>query len=102
MNGLNERNYAVVDRSFSKILHNNPKMDPKVALAWAVTAKNSYPAHSGFSIFLLVFWKQPKLPNVMEDKLLALEGVRTSKSLATRIKKIFSSKKKLLHMTCET
>ena len=89
MNGLNERNYAVVDRSFSKILHNNCSMDPKVALVWAVTAKNSYPAHSGFSRFPLVFGKQPELPNVMEDKLLALEGVRTSKCLTTHIKKIF-------------
>ena len=97
MNGLNERNHAVVDRCFSKILHNDPKMDPKVALAWAVTAKNSYPAHSGFSIFLLVFGKQPKLPNVLEDKLPALEGVMTSKSLATRIKKIFHPKKTVKH-----
>ena len=85
MNGLNDRNHVMVDKYFAKILHNDPKMDPEVVVAWAVTAKNSYPGHIGFSSFRLVFGKQPKLPNVMEDKLPALEGVTTSKSLVTPI-----------------
>ena len=33
MNGLNERNHAMVDMCFTKILHNHPEMDPKVVLA---------------------------------------------------------------------
>ena len=41
MNGLNERNHAVVDRCLAKIMYENPGMDPEIALAWAVTAKNS-------------------------------------------------------------
>ena len=85
MNGLNQRNHAVVDRCLAKILHDDLKIDPKVAIAWAVTSKNSYPARGGFSSFQLVFGKQPKLPNAMEDKLPALEAVMTSKSLVTCI-----------------
>ena len=65
MNGLNKRNHAMVDKCFAKILHDDPKMDPKVALVWAITAKDSYPAHGDFSSFQLVFRKQPKLPNIM-------------------------------------
>ena len=73
MNGLNERNHSVVDRCFAKIIDDYPKMDPVVALAWAVTAKNSYPMNGGFTSFQLVFGKDPKLPNIMTDKLPALE-----------------------------
>ena len=57
---------------------NHPKMDTKVALAWAVTAKNSYLMYGGFSSFQLVVGKQPKLPNIMDDKLPALEATTTS------------------------
>ena len=49
MKGLSVRNHAMLDSCFFKILGDNPKMDPKVELAWVVTAKNSYPAHGGFS-----------------------------------------------------
>ena len=77
MNGLNERNHCIVDRCFGKIMTDFPKMDPSIALAWAVTAKNSYPMHGGFSSYQLVYGKNPKLPNIMEDKLPALEGATT-------------------------
>ena len=59
----------------ARILQDNPKMDTNVALAWAVTAKNSYPTHCSFRSFQLVLGKQPKIPNVMEDKLPAQEGL---------------------------
>ena len=68
-------------------------MDGKVALAWAVTAKNSYLGRGGFSSFQVVFRKQPKLPNVMEDKLPDLEGVTTSKFLTTLIMAMHAGRK---------
>ena len=100
-NGLNERNHAVVDRCFGKIMNDNPKMDPTVALAWAVTAKNSYPMYGGFSSFQLVFGKQPKLPNIMEDKLPALEGVTTSQSLAAHITALYAGRKAFSEAMCD-
>ena len=93
MNGLNERNHAVVDRCLAKILVDNPRMDPTIALAWAVTAKNSYPMHGGYSSFQLVFGKQPKLPDIMSDKLPALEGVTTSESVAAHITAMYAGRK---------
>ena len=51
MNGMNERNHCVVDRFFRKILKDEPDMDPIIALAWAVMAKNGFPMHGGFSSF---------------------------------------------------
>ena len=93
MNGLNERNHAVVDRCLAKILCDNPSMDPTIALAWAVTAKNSYPMHGGFSSYQLVFGKQPHLPDIMSDKLPALEGITTSESVAAHITAMYAGRK---------
>ena len=77
----------------AKIMFENPGMDPEVALAWAVTAKNSYPMHGGFSSFQLVFGKQPNLPNILQDKLPALEGVTTSQSVAAHITAMYAGRK---------
>lgn len=93
MNGLNERNHAVVDRCLAKIMFDNPKMNPNIALAWAATAKNSYPMHGGYSSFQLVFGKQPKLPDIMSDKLPALEGITTSESVAAHITAMYAGRK---------
>ena len=43
INDLTKRNHTMVERCFAKILHNNPKINPKVVLAWAVTAKEQLP-----------------------------------------------------------
>ena len=59
MNGLNEQNHSVIDRCFKKIIKDHPKMDPVVALAWAVNAKNSFPMFGGYSSYQLVFGKNP-------------------------------------------
>ena len=91
MNRLNERNHCVVDRCLFKILNDNPKMDPTIALAWAVTAKNSFPMNGGYSSFQLVFGKDPNLPNILTDKLPALEGVTTSQSIAGHINALYAS-----------
>ena len=101
MNGLNERNHSVVDRCFTKIINDYPKMDPVVALAWAVTAKNSYPMNGGFTSFQLVFGKDPKLPNIMTDKLPALEGVTTSESVAAHINALYAVRKAFTEVKCD-
>jgi hypothetical protein len=101
MNGLNERNHCVVDRCFAKIINDYPRMDPTIALAWAVTAKNSFPMTGGFSSFQLVFGKQPKLPNIMTDRLPALEGVTTSESVAAHINALYAGRKAFAEVQCE-
>ena len=101
MNGLNERNHCVVDRCFAKIVNDYPRMDPATALAWAVTAKNSFPMTGGFSSFQLVFGKEPKLPNIMTDRLPALEGVTTSESVAAHINALYAGRKAFAEVQCE-
>ena len=101
MNGLNERNHAVVDRCYGKVMKENPRMDPVIALAWAVTAKNGYPMHGGYSSFQLVFGKQPTLPNLVTDKLPALEGVTTSQSVAAHINAMYGARKEFMAAQCD-
>ena len=98
---LNERNHAVVNRCFGKILLDTPKMNPKIALAWALTAKNSHPTYGGFSSFQLVFWKQPNLPNIMTNKLPALEATTTSQSVAAHIIPIYAGRQAFAETMCD-
>ena len=93
MNGLNERNHAVVDRCLQKILHDNPKIRQETALCWAVNAKNSLLMNNGFSSYQLVFGKNPNVPLVTTDKLPALEGVTTSETVAEHVTALHAARR---------
>lgn len=99
-NGINERNHSVVDRCYEKIVTDNPRMEPRTALAWAVNAKNSFPMFNGFSSFQLVFGKNPTMPNILTDKLPALNGVTTSQSLADHIQGIYAGRQAFTEALC--
>lgn len=101
MNGLNERNHGVIDRTFEKIILDDPEMNPEVALAWAVNAKNCMPMNCGFSSFQLVFGKNPSLPGILSDKLPALEGVTTSKVVAEHINALHAGRKAFAEVQCD-
>ena len=101
MNRMNEQNQAVVDRCYGKVMKDNPGMNPVIALAWAVTANNSYQMHGGYSSFQLVFGKQPNLPNLMTDKLPTLEGVTTSQSVAAHINAMYGARKEFMAAQCD-
>ena len=64
MNGVNERNHAVVDRIMAKMQFADKSLKPEVALNWALAAKNSLENHQGFSPCQIVFGTNPKLPSV--------------------------------------
>ena len=49
-----------------------------MAVAWAVSAKNSLKNVNGFSPNQLVFGKNPNFPNVSSDNLPALENKSSS------------------------
>jgi hypothetical protein len=66
-NGLCERNHALVDNILQSIMRDYPDLNIDQALTWAVVAKNSLTNHFGFSPYQLVFGKNPKLPNVVND-----------------------------------
>jgi transposase InsO family protein len=67
MNGLNERNHALADNILRQVTRDYPDMDLATAIAWACAAKNSLSTVYGYSPFQLVFGKNPRLPNVIND-----------------------------------
>ena len=70
-NGICERQNAVLGDSVRKIMA-DCNCDVKVALAWAVAARNALSNFSGYSPNQLVFGRNPALPNVFMDRLPAL------------------------------
>ena len=72
-NGVCERLNSVIGRSVNKIMLES-KCSVEEALAWSVSARNSLSNNSGFSPNQLVFGYNPCMPNVMGDKLPALEN----------------------------
>jgi transposase InsO family protein len=78
-NGIVERHNLIIAESMKKTLL-DIGCDPKMALAWAVSAKNSLHNQGGFSPNQLVFGHNINLPTVLNDKLPAME-VTTSNDI---------------------
>ena len=93
MNGLCERNHQIIDFSLEKILYDNPRMSPEIALVWACNAKNALCMNNGFSSSQLVLGSNPQLPSAYSDKLPALEGTTTSEAVANHIKAIYEARR---------
>ena len=72
-NGTCERNHAVIDLMVDKMLEEDPKMKIEVALANAISAKNSMQNHLGFTPIQLVTGTLPNIPSVLNSDLPALE-----------------------------
>ena len=69
--GMVERHHLVVYSSMIKTMLDT-KCSAKVALAWALSSKNSLQNHAGYSPNQLVFGRNPNMPSVLTDKLPAL------------------------------
>ncbi len=80
-NPINERNHAITDSIVRASLRDYPNMSLEVALAWAITAVNSMSNVRGFSPYQLVFGRQIKLPNILDDPPPTWEEPTKSKSL---------------------
>ena len=81
-NRLCEQNHAVIDEMVTKIISEQPDLSLKVALAWAVNAKNCLQMVGGFSPYQLVYGCNPNLPSILEGDLPALEGTTSSDIIA--------------------
>ena len=92
-NGLCERNHAVIDEMVTKIMAEQPDLSLKVALAWAVNAKNCLQMVAGFSPYQLVYGRNPKLPCTLSDELPALEGTTSSEMVAKHLNASHSARK---------
>ncbi|CAL4151221.1 unnamed protein product [Meganyctiphanes norvegica] len=76
-NGICERLNGVLGILVNKIIFDG-KCDIRMALAWAVSARNAYDNNSGFSPNQLVFGFNPAIPDIFHNKLPGFEEVTSS------------------------
>ena len=84
-NGLCEKNHQVVDTMWTRLKEDYPGVSDEVLLGWANMAKNSMAMVYGYSSNQLVFGCNPKLPNIVNGGLPALEGKTFSETLAKHL-----------------
>ena len=72
-NGTCERNHAVIDLMADELLEEDPKMKIEVALANAISAKNSMQNDLGFTPIQRVTGTLPNIPSILNRDLPALE-----------------------------
>ena len=92
MNGNVERAHQPTDSITHAVKRDFPNMRLEVALAWAVTAVNSMSSVRGFSPHQLVFGRQIKLPNILEDPPPAWEEPQKSQELIDTLKAIHATR----------
>ena len=77
-NGLCERVHAITDMMLVKLEADYGKINSQTLLSWANMARNSLQMWNGYSSHQLVFGENPNLPNIMNNKLPALQGTTSS------------------------
>ena len=91
-NGLCERHNAVLEDMLLKVTCDK-SIPLDICLQWVINAKNSLSNVHGFSPYQLVFGKNPNLPNVLNNKLPALEEIPSTEIIATNLKAIQEARK---------
>ena len=92
-NGICERNHAIVDNMLEKMKEQCPKTPEEILLCWANMAKNSLQMCYEFCSYQLVFGQNPNLPNIMTNKLPALEGTSSSEMLVQHLNSLHAARK---------
>ncbi len=95
-NGIVERNHYSTDVVIHSVMRDYPSMRLEVALAWAVTAVNSMTNVRGFSPYQLVFGRQIRLPNILEDPPPTWEEPERSKTLLETLEAIHATREKYI------
>ena len=96
-NGVVERLNAVLGSSVDKIICQN-KCSVKVALSWAVSARNALCTYTGFSPNQLVFGFNPALPNFANNKLPAMGGCLASDVVRTNLVAMHAAREEFVKM----
>ena len=91
-NGITERYNAIISNVVDRILE-DVNCSIVVALAWAISAKNSLKNVFGYSPNQLVFAKNPNLPIVVGSEPPALEGISSSKLIADHLNCMHTARK---------
>ena len=90
-NGLVERHHKMLVEMMLKTKEDS-KCSWETALCWALSAKNSMQMFGGFSANQLVMGKNPSFPNVIDDRLPALEESVVSKTVADNVNAMNSAR----------
>lgn len=96
-NGLVEKHNDIIGEAIQKIL-DDVDCSIEVAFCWALNAKNSLQNIHGFSSYQLVFGQNPNLPSVFENKLPALEGVTSSKLIASHLNALHKGREEFVKL----
>ena len=91
-NGLCEKNHAHTDNILQSVLKDYPQLSLKSALTWACTAKNSLTTIHGYSPFQLVFGRNIRLPNILNDPPPTYEIKTRSKALRDNLTAIHATR----------
>ena len=91
-NGVNERNHAVVDLMIVRMLASDKSLSPRVALMWALNAKNSLDNYHGFSSFQLHIGYNPELISAVRDGPPTLENTAKSRSFVSHVNAMMAAR----------
>ena len=91
-NGLLERHNQTLTEILLKVKRDNG-YDWRMALDWALMAKNSMHNVHGYSPYQLVFGQNPNLPSVLTNKPPALEGTNMSTWIAQHITTLHATRR---------
>ena len=98
-NGMVERHHIVLAQTVLKTKE-DMNCSWEVALAWGLNAKNSLQMFGGYSSYQLAMGRNPPLPNVVDDKLPALEGTTSSKVVAENLSAMHKAREEFIK--CES
>lgn len=98
-NGLLERHNKTLTEILLKLREDN-KCDLETSLNWALMAKNALNHVHGYSPYQLVFGRNPNLPSTLIDKLPALEGTTTSKTVGKHIAALHAARTAFTQSEC--
>ena len=98
--GLNERHNGILGEMVKKTIEDTTHCSFEIALAWAISAKNTLHSVHGFSPNQLVFSRNLNLPSFLKDKLSALEGLSTSEVVSSNLNAMHATWKQF--MKCES
>jgi len=90
-NGMVERHHKMLVEMMLKTKEDT-KCTWEVALCWALSAKNSMQMFGGFSANQLIMGRNPSFPNVIDDRLPALEESVVSKTVAENVNAMHSAR----------
>ena len=92
-NGLCERVHAVTGMMLLKLQEENERTDRQTLLSWANMTRNTLHKWNGYSSQHLVFGKNPNLPGIMTDGLLALKGSTSSETFAQHLNALHAARR---------